>query len=110
MSSDAFWNAQCYLLKPDATAKSTGSLQLKHAEDAQATQYCSCRGMSRKQQIAAFGQLALDAWTIRLHSTEEIAPGWRVEVIRDGRDTWETFTVRHAQFTSHWTLLVERTR
>lgn len=105
--SSVLYNGWAVLVEPTSTP-STDALQLVHATSSHSAIRCSIRQMSQRAEIAALGSVGVGVWQVRLHSSSEIRPGWRVLITRDGETEQRSYEVRGARKATHWLLTVER--
>lgn len=90
---DPLYNATCIILEPHMQPLSTDDLQRRHFELARAPQRCSLRSMSVGKQSTVLGTVGQKAYACRVRTALAVTPGWRVQVLPDGADAWETCEV-----------------
>lgn len=101
------FNATAILMRPLATASSVDQQRQHRFEDLD-EQRCSFRALSAVRSIGPLGRVSLKAYTLRLQSSEQIKPGWRVKVKLDGDGAeWDEYVVAAASKAAHWNLTVE---
>ena len=102
--ADAYLNATCRLLKPRSAQAPGDALQRERGFETLPEQRCSCRDLSAMRSVGVLGAVSLNGWTVRLQTRETPAPGWRVQVLRDGNSEWDELVVAKATRAHHWVL------
>jgi len=94
-------NATVRIVRAVRLETGTGGLDREVRYDPMPEQRASLRQMSPGQALALLGQVALNTWSLRLHTETQIGPGTVVKALRDGDDTWgeyKVLTVKHGMY------------
>ncbi len=86
-------NATVRIRRPVRRETGSGSYERETRYDTLPEQRASLRRLAPDKALAVLGQVALNAWSLRLHSRFEIGPGMTVKAKRDGQDAWQEYKV-----------------
>lgn len=109
--TDPLYNGTCRLRVPSVAGSGSDGLARTRHDDTEPAIRCSLRQLTRREEATVLGAVGMQAYILRLVTTQRPAPGWQVEVRRDGDTEWLTYTVREARQAGArrtWSLTVER--
>lgn len=100
-------NAQAKLAKPAVTNNVADPLLKDRVVTLSSPVRCRVVPVSAQQHATVAGTLTNAGWSCRLRSTEQIQPGWRVQIQRDDWTSYREFEVTSAICHGyHWHLML----